>query len=244
MKMRNVAVLAAVGLLGIAPAIVGETVVAAEPRPKATMHSSEFTEPALAGRWGYGATDQEHPNVVSGDQTIRRAGKGSVKLDTGSGFDTWLYFPDTKDLDLDATQCRALAFWMRTENKNGWGGDPWVILRDARARSARYDGTLQRLRRTLKEWVEFRLPLDPAATDAIAGAGWKLTVEAGFDWKHVAAVEVHADTGGYGFVMYLDDMRFLPAQGNPAAPWRLTSLDRPDLTVTWAEQVPACHRYL
>jgi len=133
---------------------------------------------------------------------------------------------------------------MRTENKNGWGGDPWVILRDTHARGARYDGTLHRLRKTLKDWVQFRLPLGPAATDAIAKAGWKLTVDAGFDWKHIAAVEVHADTGGYGFVMYLDDMRFVPAEGEPAVSWRLTSLDRPDLTVTWAEQVPACHRYL
>ncbi|MBN2446186.1 MAG: hypothetical protein JXO22_05655 [Phycisphaerae bacterium] len=237
MHARVAIVLALTGLTTLAAGL------AAEPQPKAATHTGEFTEPAFAERWGYGATDQAHPNVVVSDAEMRRAGTGSVKLDTGSGLDTWLYFPDTKDLDIDATQCTALHFWLRTENQNGWGGDPWVILRDADARGARYDGTMQRLKETLKDWVEFTVPVDPAATDALAKAGWKLALDAGFDWKHIAAVEVHADTGGYGFMMYLDDMQFVPAAGQPAVSWRLTSLERPDLTVTWAEQVPAYHRY-
>jgi hypothetical protein len=236
MRARFAIVLASIGLIPLAAGL------AAEP-PKAAMHTGEFTEPALAERWGYGATDQEHPNVVSGDTETYHAGRGSIKLDTGSGFDTWLYFPDTKDLDADATRCAALRFWMRTENKNGWGGDPWVILRDHDARGARYDGTMQRLKETLKDWIQFTVPLETAAKDALARAGWKLTLDAGFDWKHIAAVEVHADTGGYGFIMYLDDMQFVPAADGEVTSWRLTSLDRPDLTVTWAEQVPACHRY-
>jgi hypothetical protein len=233
MCVRLAIVVASTGLVSAA------TGLAAEP----ALHTGELTEPAFAARWGYGATDQQHPNVITGDTEMRHAGAGSIKLDTGSGFDTWLYFPDTKDLDVDATRCAALRFWMRTENKNGWGGDPWVILRDPEARSARYDGTKQRLKETLEEWVEFTLPVDPAASDALMNNGWKLTVEAGFDWTHIAAVEVHADTGGYGFIMYLDDMQFVPAAGQPATAWRLSSLDRPDLTVTWAEQVPAYHRY-
>jgi hypothetical protein len=247
MNVRTRLVLTSVGLFGTAvlgtALLAGNTAAAAEPRPKATMQTGEFTEPAFAERWGYGATDQEHPNVVTADKAMHHAGEASIKLDTGSGMDTWLYFPNTKDLDVDATQCAALRFSMRSENKNGWGGDPWVFLRDKDARSARYDGTLQRLKDTLKDWVEFTLPVDPAATDALTKAGWKLTPDAGFDWKHIAAVEVHADTGGYGFIMYLDDMQFVPAAGKPAISWRLTSLERPDLTVTWAEQIPACHRY-
>jgi len=39
-------------------------------------------------------------------------------------------------------------------------------------------------------------------------------------------------------------MQFIPTAGQPELRWRLTALDRPDLTVTWAEQVPAYHRYV
>ena len=232
------------GRLSLIAVFSGVAVGCAGERPKATMHTGEFTEPALAERWGYGATDQEHPNKIVADQETKHAGEGAIKLDTGSGFDTWLYFPNTKDLDLDATKCSALDFWMYTRNKNGWGGDPWVILRDREARAAQYNGTQQRLPQTLKEWVHFVVPVGPGAAERVEKQGWKLVLEPGFDWQHVAAVEFHADTGGYGFEMWVDDVRFVPPDATEPVPWRLTSLERPDLTVTWAEQVPPCHRYI
>src|SRR5512141_2166715 len=106
MTFRLAIVAASIGVFCLASA-------AAQPRPKAEMHTGEFTEPAFAERWGYGATDQEHHNIVTGETSLKHDGAGSIKLDTGSGLDTWLYFPNTKDRDLDATQGQAVRCWIK-----------------------------------------------------------------------------------------------------------------------------------
>jgi hypothetical protein len=217
-------------------------------RGAGTWETGEFTEPRYVDRWGYGTLDQEHGNTVSADTAQKSAGDGSIRLDTGSGFDAWAYFPNTKDLDLDASRFKDFVVSVRTENANGWGGsDPWIILRDREGRAAQYGGSDPAtgkqfspgglLSRSLTDWVEIRLPVGAAAPK---DGPWRLQADDGFEWAHIASVEVHADTGGYGYKMWLDGARF---EGAAPAKWFLSSLDKPDLTVTWAEQLPLYPRY-
>lgn len=223
-----------------------------------TWFTGEFSEPQFASRWGYGATDQGAINKVTSDSDLKIQGKSSIKLDTTSGFDTWVYFPNTKDMDIDASKLSAFKFQLRSENKNGWGGDPWVIFRDMSGKSAQMNGTSNRLATTLKEWVSYSVPLGDEAEKMAAATTaylkidekkrgapnipWLVTIEPGFDWKHIASFEIHADTGGYGFIMWHDGVEFVAADGKPVK-WWLSSLKKPDLSVTWAEQFPHYPRY-
>ncbi|HEY3412685.1 MAG TPA: CARDB domain-containing protein [Armatimonadota bacterium] len=213
--------------------------------------AGEFTEPRLTSRWGYGTTDQEHFNTITGDKAVKTTGDSSILFDTGSGFDAWVYFPDTKDLDLDVSKATEFRVSLKSENANGWGGsDPWFIFHDMQGRAAQYGGTDPKTGRqfspggilsgALKDWVEVRLPIGADATARSSIAGWRLQADTGFDWRHLASFEVHADTGGYSYKLWLDNARFEAAK---PLKWFLSSLDRPDLTVTYAEQTPRYRRY-
>lgn len=224
-------------------AVVGPAAAAMRSGSAGEWHTGEITATAFVGRWGYGTTDQGHVCVVTADESVKQVGDASIKFDTGSGFDAWTYFPNTKDLDLDCTKVGSISFLLHTENKNNWGPDVWVILRDMSDRTATFTTTHNRMPLTLTEWVPYGLPVGPDAQRNAAAFGWKLELEAAFDWEHVGCIETHADTGGYGFVLYLDDMRFNPRGAAPVK-WWLSSLDKPDLTVTWAEQLPHYKRYM
>jgi hypothetical protein len=220
-----------------------------------TWCTGELSEPQYASRFAFGSTDYA-TNKVTADTSQANSGQASIKLDTTSGFDTWLYFPNTRDLDLDATQLTAFKFSLRSENKNGWGGDPWVTFKDISGNAATFKGTKNRLPEALNGWVDFRIPLGTAIQSMAlqteqylkidekkrgpAPVEWLLTPDPGFDWRHIAAVEIHEDTGGYGFIMWHDGMEFV---GTEPVRWWLSSLDKPDLSVTWAEQFPRYPRY-
>lgn len=69
--------------------------------------------------------------------------------------------------------------------------------------------------------------------------GWKRKIDAAFDWKHVACVQIHQDTDRFGFIMWYSGFEFVGEQ--PIA-WWLSSLNMPDLSVAYAEQVPQYRR--
>lgn len=248
---RTIGVVFCLATLAAVCASDGDGTKAARERPgwangsAGTWHAGEITESAFAERWGYGATDQGHINVITADGEVKQSGDASIKLYTETGFDTWVYFPNTKDLDLDCTKVGSISFLLHTENENGWGPDCWVIVRDMDGRSAVYHTLHNRMPLTLTQWVPYAVPVGPNARESrtVEAFGWKLEADEAFDWEHVAAVEVHADTGGYGFVLYLDDMRFNPHEIAEVA-WWLSSLEKPDLTATYAERLPRYHRYL
>jgi hypothetical protein len=111
----------------------------------------DFSSPELCARWGHGDTNGAH-NVISVDRAQARNGKPTIRLETNAGFDNWVYFPCTKDWDLDLSRVRALRGFLRSENKNGWGDDPWVIFLDGTGRKARFDGLRRRLFDAMKDW--------------------------------------------------------------------------------------------
>ena len=206
---------------------------------KGDWNTGEITEAEYASRWGYGATDQGNINVISADEKTKQAGDASVKLYTETGFDTWMYFPNTKDLDLDCSKIGSISFLLFTQNKNNWGGDPWVILRDMSNRQMTYKSLRSRLVLTLTQWVPYAIPVFPETqhVEIMEAYGWKMEGDRDFDWSHLASVEIHADTGGFGFEMYVDDMRF-NARGKEPIQWWLSSIDKPDMTATYAERLP------
>jgi hypothetical protein len=174
------------------------------------------------------------------DPVRERNGKPVMRLVTNSGFDNWVYFPNTRDWDLDLTAATSLKFFLRSVNKNGWGGDPWVIFVDMSGRKARFDGLKRRLFDALKDWSEVVVPVGLAVQANAAELGWKPTIDGGFDWKHVSCVQIHQDTDDFGFTIWYSGFEF---QGPKQVKWWLSSIKKPDISVTYAEQVPQYKRY-
>lgn len=218
--------------------------------------TGEFSEPAYGSRWGYGSTDQGSVITVTADTSQTKAGKSSIKLDTTRGQDTWAYFPNTKDMDLDASACTAFEFSLRSEKTEEFGRDARVVIKDMAGKTARFEGSkLLRLRDAAKGWVDFTVPVSAAAQPlieesarkawldktktGIAPPEWITTVDPGFDWKHIASFEIHT-IGGNGYRVWYDSVEFVSPK---PLKWWLSSLDKPDLSVTWAEQTPHYKRY-
>ncbi len=202
-------------------------------------HTGDFSAPAFVGRWGHGDTNGAH-NVISVDSDMTRSGKPTMSLVTNAGFDNWVYFPNTRDWDLDLSQATELRLVLRSVNKHGWGGDPWVIFLDVAGRKARFDGLKRRLYDALTDWSTIDVPVGMDLTAKCAQMGWKPTIEPGFDWRHVACVQIHQDTDDFGYTIWYSGCEFV---GTKPVKWWLSSLKKPDLSITYAEQSPRYRRF-
>jgi hypothetical protein len=204
-----------------------------------TWNTIDFSAPQFVSRWGHGDTNGAH-NVISVDPSVLRNGKPTIKLETNAGFDNWVYFPNTRDLDIDLSKSNALRFFLKSVNKNGWGGDPWIIFVDMQGNKARYDGFKRRLYDATKDWAEVVVPVGLDVIERAVQEGWKVKFDPGFDWKHVACVQIHQDTDGFGYTIWYSGFEFT---GIKPLKWWLSSLQKPDMSVTYAEQVPLYRRF-
>jgi hypothetical protein len=246
-------------LIGSLVAIVGSGKAATRGISKGDWNTDEFSEPAYASRWGYGSTDQGSVITVTADASRAKTDKSSIKLDTTGGQDTWAYFPNTKDMDLDTSACTAFEFFLRSEKTEEFGTDAKVVFKDMAGNAARFEGSkLLRMRDAAKGWVSFAVPVSASAQPLIEESArkawldktktgvvppeWITTVDPGFDWKHIASFEIHT-IGGSGYRVWYDDVHFVSVTEPSPLTWWLSSLDKPDLSVTWAEQLPHYKRY-
>lgn len=209
---------------------------------KGDWHTGEFSDPAYIAHWGYG-DDGHSKNDFSVDHQQLRDGKATTRLDTAGGGDNWAYFPNTGDLDLDVWSADAFKFWIKSQTKDGknppWSRDDlWVIFYDMSGKRAYFDGTDHRISQTLKDWTEITVPVAQHVDTEAAKNNWKVTIDDGFSWRHIAYVEIHAAIGGPTIKWY-SGVRFVAEQ---PVKWWLSSLDKPDLSVTYAEQLPRYKR--
>lgn len=227
-------------VLGVACLVLFSAAAVAEQRGTSlgTWRTGDFSAPELVSRWGHGDTNGAH-NEIAVDAGRKRAGRPSVRLVTNAGFDNWVYFPDTKDWDIDLTGAESLKGYLRSENPNGWGGDPWILFVDKAGHQARFDGQRRRLFEATKDWTELVVPVGADLQRKCAEYGWQPKIDGEFDWKHVACVQIHQDTDNYGYTIWYSGFAFT---GNGPVRWWLSSHEQPDLTVGFAEQVPQYRR--
>ncbi len=204
-----------------------------------SWHIEPFSSPQFVNRWGHGDTNSAH-NEIAVDKEVIRNGKPTIRLITNAGFDNWVYFPNTKDWDLDLSVVKSLKFYLKSVNKHGWGGDPWIIFLDMSGRSARFDGTKRRLYDALTDWSLVEVPVGNRCLENSPSLGWKPTIETRFDWKHVSCVQIHQDTDDFGYTIWYSGFEFTGAK---PIKWWLSSVNKPDLSVTYAEQRPLYRRY-
>ncbi len=151
--------------------------------------------------WGFEAPG--FTVAFADDTTFVEVGVASVRAETDSGFDTAFVYPDPNDglllasWDLSKVETirghfRAENPWFRLVCSGGWID---LICCDV-------------LTPSLGQWVEVSAPI-------AGGSGWTRMESGDPDLTKVHGLEVHADTWGYGFTLWMDGLGFEP---NPLPP--------------------------
>ena len=141
---------------------------------------------------------------IRNDSIRRRVGAASLRLDTDSGFDVWVSYPGHRLARWDLSQVAGVRFYAYAVNPNlGFQErSPWIILRGS-------DGyielrpTYDMLNEARGQWREFYVPL---SGDSV----WQRTVYGNVSLANIQSIEIHADTWGSGFTLWLDGVQFDP----------------------------------
>jgi hypothetical protein len=144
-------------------------------------------------------------------------GRSSLHAVTNAGEDVALTFPKSRDAAWNLTSKRALQMWVkfRNDNDNSFQNNtPTIRLVDARVKGdekAYFEykpkaGNLLGLTVPYSEgrWL-FNFLEIPLAGDAV----WERTLVGNPDLRHIDALEIHADTWGAGFELWLDGVAFV-----------------------------------
>ena len=167
-----------------------------------------------AALWGTFASDSATTSVAD-DQGMTRSGTSALRFDTASGSDTGLVFPKWASVRWNLSDARSLSFWIRAENANAFqGSQPIVVLRSPSGTIRLEPGDVLL---GASGWRFFEVPLDGSFP-------WTRTQTGTPDLSNVEAIEIHADTGGYGFRLYVDGVSIgrplplvvLPSASTPA----------------------------
>ena len=167
-----------------------------------------------AALWGTFASDSAPSSVVD-DSSLLRSGATSLRFDTASGFDTGLVYPMAGEPHWDLSDVRSLSFWIRPENDDSFQeNQPVVVLRSPSGSIRLEPGDI--LVNT-PGWRYYEVPLDGTFP-------WTRTQSGTPDLEDVNAIEIHDDTWGNGFRLYVDGVSVgrplpllvLPASSTPA----------------------------
>jgi hypothetical protein len=179
--------------------------------PPMTVPPADLTE-SNASQWI--AWAQDGSATVSNDTTRKLFGASSIRFDTNGGFDTYLRFPPPENADWNLASATGLHFSVYAQNSNTpqfQNGSPWIILTDTSGATALYqyyqDGSpYDLLNEALNTWKTYTVPLDAGGDTS---TGWRKTVAGNApDLGHIASVEFHGDTWGYGFTLWYDGVGF------------------------------------
>lgn len=196
---------------------------------------AELSE-ASAGNWLAWA-DGSSPGATytTNDFQFFHTGTNSLKFVTDGGFDTYVRYPGSGLAQWDLTLAQFLKLSLFAVNNNDGAfqsGSPWIRLQDADGNYFQYqyfigDWPLDILNDAIGQWQSYSIPLDasPAETN-----GWRRTVFGSPDITRIQSLEIHMDTWGYGFTVWLDGVSFEP----PLLPPLLSTAAQPNgVLLTW-----------
>jgi hypothetical protein len=146
---------------------------------------------------------------------VKVKGKSSLHVVTNAGDDVSLTFPKSRDAAWNLSAKRNLVMWVKFVNENDssfQNNTPTIRLIDARGKGEE------------KRYIELKpknnllglnVPFSEGRWDfsyievPLAGdSQWERTVVGGADLKHIDALEIHADTWGAGFELWIDGVAF------------------------------------
>ncbi len=154
------------------------------------------------------------------DDTARKLfGDASVQFVTNGGFDNYLRYPRTFSAQWDLTAAAWISVSCYAENSNDplfqTDSDPIIRLIDSDGDSYQYEyyaggNPFPLLNDSLNMWRSYAIPLNASSTTT---DGWRRTSQGTPDLTRIQYVEIHADTWGAGFTLWVDGLGF----GEPAA---------------------------
>ena len=142
--------------------------------------------------------------VTATDDLDRRVvGQGSVRLTTDGGGDTYLRYPGDRLAVWNLSNRLAIHFWCYAENENigfqNWS--PWIRLHGPNG-YIQFHANEEYLNGAIGQWVEFTIPME--------GDEWWARSEVGsVSLADIRDIEIHADTWGYGFSLWVDGLNFV-----------------------------------
>ena len=175
---------------------------------------TELTE-TNAGDWSAWAEGGASGGSTVQDDFVRKqVGATSLKFVTDGGFDTYVRYPATFNARWELASADTLRMRFYAENPNGGfqNASPWIRLKDGDGNYFQYqfyqDGNpIDALNNALGAWWLVEIPL--RASDA-EDNGWRRTTFGTPDLNNLRCLEIHADTWGYGFTLWIDGVSFAP----------------------------------
>jgi hypothetical protein len=152
--------------------------------------------------WASWAQDGEI--ALFDDPDFKQVGEGSVRIEATGGFDNYVRYPGHQLAVWDLSDVEFIRVWFYAVNPNlGFqGGSPWVHLGNQEG-FFEWRPTWDILNEAIGQWMEFVIP--------IAGDGtWQRTTFGSPTLSAINYIEIHADTWGYGFTLWMDGVRFEP----------------------------------
>ncbi|MFO0972897.1 MAG: PA14 domain-containing protein [Phycisphaerae bacterium] len=141
---------------------------------------------------------------VADDSVQVQVGGASVRFETDGGFDTAMRYAADRLVRWDLTGLQTIRFWCYAENPNiGFQSEtPWVRLGSANGHfELRSSSTLLNL--SINQWHEFVVPF-------VGDSEWIRTDFGTPDLSDIEYMELHFDTWGYGFTVWIDGLTLDP----------------------------------
>jgi hypothetical protein len=138
------------------------------------------------------------------DSQEYQQGEASIRVEATGGFDNYVRYPGDQLAVWDLSGVQYIRFWCYAVNPNGafQSGSPWLHLGDRDGFFA-WQPTWDILNQAIGQWVEYVIPIAGDAT-------WQRSTFGTPSLANINYFELHADTWGAGFTLWLDGVRFDP----------------------------------
>jgi uncharacterized repeat protein (TIGR01451 family) len=155
-----------------------------------------------ASRWR--AETVDGAAQIFDDTTRYRVGSASLRLETNSGFDTWVRYPGSHLARWDLRNVHTIRFHAYAANSNiGFQNQsPWIRLGSPEG-FIELRPTYDILNQAIGQWRLFEVPLN-------GNSIWQRTTQGSVALDNIQYIEIHADTWGYGFTLWIDGLGFDP----------------------------------
>lgn len=175
---------------------------------------TELTE-TNANDWMAWADGGSSGGSYAQDDFVRKqVGASSLRFVTDGGFDTFVRYPATFNARWKLASADTLRMRFYAENPNGGfqSGSPWIRLKDSDGNYFIYQFyqngyPVEALNNALDKWWLVEIPLRASATEE---NGWRRTTFGTPDLDNLRCLEIHADTWGFGFTLWIDGVSFDP----------------------------------
>jgi hypothetical protein len=153
--------------------------------------------------------------TVADDDQRTKVGGAAIRFDTEGGFDTWATLPAAQNgfWDFTALAEPGISFWVWAENPNlGFqNGSPWVQFHTTAGDFFELHARSEFLNAARGRWIQAQVPL-------AGDVAWEATAFGNPDESLINWIEIHADTWGAGFTLWIDGLELAAAQGPPPLP--------------------------